>query len=855
VCIAFALSEITVLTAANGFGSHIRSNTSRTSGTEADMGFEDYKDRIASSWQLPLLVVSFGLLGYAGYLLVDPKPGPTIADQFDQARKFIEQDRPDAAIEKLNKLVKLAKLEPEQRGDAHLLLAQALDQGQQLARVDIDANHKQIIEQTALAIASDKPLAAEDYTRLGNSQEKLGQVEEALVSFRKAAAMDTSRALHMHRRVIELLMSRPDPVTAEKELLAFFQLPDLSDVERAWALGLRGQLAIDDGRFAEARTMLEDAARLSQMGDASHQGEVAYRRGYAAWKTGDLDEAERLLRSARDLMGVANSLDADAAMALGDILISRDRAEEAASFYTAIVVSHPDAAFSPLARLQLGLARATAGEYPPALEHFRLVTRLIESQKRFDKLRVPAISVLKSASRLLSGRGSIDSALEVLSYEQSLDPTPPASFFLRLGEMLLLRADALEKLAVQSTGADKIRQLDQMRDMRGKAGTAFVTYSQKLTLLDDSGYADALWRGIDAYDRAGNLLAAISALELFVAERPGDALAPEALLRLGKTYQAAGMFEKSIAAYQKLQLLNPQTLAAIKSAVPLAQAYMSKGPAAFADAERVLMSVIENNAQVTPDSNEFRQAVFELGNLFYRTGRFEDAVVRLDEFSARYPNDPRQGQLRFLMGDSYRKSAQLLADRAATLEQGKSPNVAGVTLSEQGKASALAGDTADQLELMVARRDRLRKSRDYFGEVVDLFRNDPPRNDVDKLYLKLSHFYRADAAFDLGEYEEAVRLYDAAAFRYQDDPSSLAAYVQIVNAYVALGRVDDARTANERARWMLRRMPGDAFEDAGVLPRQYWEQYLGWAGNSGLWNEQDGAKSGNAKPETSADLR
>ena len=32
----------------------------------------------------------------------------------------------------------------------------------------------------------------------------------------------------------------------------------------------------------------------------------------------------------------------------------------------------------------------------------------------------------------------------------------------------------------------------------------------------------ALWKGIDLYDKAGNLQSVISALELFIAERPGD---------------------------------------------------------------------------------------------------------------------------------------------------------------------------------------------------------------------------------------------------------------------------------------------------------------------------------------------
>jgi tetratricopeptide (TPR) repeat protein len=112
----------------------------------------------------------------------------------------------------------------------------------------------------------------------------------------------------------------------------------------------------------------------------------------------------------------------------------------------------------------------------------------------------------------------------------------------------------------------------------------------------------------------------------------------------------------------------------------------------------------------------------------------------------------------------------------------------------------------------------------------------PPKTQLDKLYNKLSHFYRADCVFDSGQYEEAIRLYDEAAFRYQDDPSSLAAYVQIVNAYYALGKPDEAKAANERAKWLLKRMPAEAFTDGTfAMPKDYWENQLKWSSEAGIW--------------------
>ena len=111
-----------------------------------------------------------------------------------------------------------------------------------------------------------------------------------------------------------------------------------------------------------------------------------------------------------------------------------------------------------------------------------------------------------------------------------------------------------------------------------------------------------------------------------------------------------------------------------------------------------------------------------------------------------------------------------------------------------------------------------------------------PKSELDLLYNKLAHFYRADCLYDSGRYEDAIRQYDAAAFRYQDDPSSLAAYVQIVNAYYALGKPDEARAANERAKVMLRQMPAQSFSnDTFAMPKEYWENQLRWASGAGMW--------------------
>lgn len=773
--------------------------------------------RLAQLWQLPLLILSLALFSYAAYLFIDPKGGLSIDEKIRVARTFLAQERPEAALQQLSRLLNTEKMTRSNQALVHLLIAEALELGVKQMRYTNSTNHQRIVEHTRLAVGRGAEPDAQAYRRLAESYEALENVTQALESYRKAMVLDTPRTLRLHRKIIDLQLAQEDFAAAESSLDEYLLDQSITDAERAWAMGEKSQLLIDAGQFAEARLLLDEARRLAT--DAVAQGMVNYRLGYCAWKLNDPAEAERYLRAARDQLRVQHPLDADAAYLLGKIFQDRDDPAQAAAFYQDVLVSHIDSRAAPLSRLGRGVCRLMMKQDDAGLTDLHDLTNEVVHKPSRARYRDQMVAGLQHSSKLLSARANYQGALELLAYEQMLIPEPLPGFFARLGSVYERRAEQVEKTIPGSAEADRIRRANQVRDLRTKAGDAFVAYSQKLTLADDKGYGEALWKGIELYDRAGNVQFVISALELFVAERPEDRLAPDALLRLGGAYQAAGVFDKAIAAFQRNQFRYPQSLAASKSAVPLAQAYIAKGPDSYAKAEAVLFSVVDNNPLVTPEAEEFKQAVFELAELYYRTNRFEEAVARLEEFTERYPGDDRMGQLLFLMADSYRKSGSAIDVRLA---------------SDSG--STAETQPADATEAEVARRLRLTKAKALFDRVIEHYRAHPATRDIDQLYLKLSHFYRGDCLYDLGDYADAIKLYEVASFRYQDDPSALAAYVQIVNAYCAMGKLDDARTANERAKWLLRRMPAEAFADGSFsMPKSYWEQWLKWTSQAGMW--------------------
>lgn len=773
--------------------------------------------RLSQLWQFPLLIVSAALLLYAGWLLVRPGPGPSPGQMLEVARAYLEKQRPEAAIAQLNAVLNLKKITQHQQGAAHMLMAEAIDMAQRQRRLSIAENYRTIIRQTRLAMAAGIEADAAAHRRLAQAYEALGQITDALAHYGKVVEMDRAARLPVLRRIIELHLERSDLDKAWESIAEYLESRELAESERAWAIGEKARILIERGQYEPARQAIAEAMKLDA-GLAANQGVFNYWLGFCAWKTGDLAAAERHLRLARDQLTVQHPLDADAAWALGCIRQQQDDWPGAASFYAAVLQSHLDSRVAQSARLGRGLCRIALRETEAGMGDLQAVVRYLRDRDSPPaRLKEETIRALQKAQEMLSAAGDYERAMELMADEQQLLPQPPPEFFARMASLYERRAIQMENVA-DGRLSDAARQ-EKARQLRCRAGDACIALSRALVLKDDKAYGQALWKGVELYESAGDLPQIISALSTFVSERPEDPHAPEAMLRLGHSYHAAGLFDKAIWAYRQCQMRYSRSLASSKTGVPLARAYIARGAEYYDRAEQTLRSVIENNPQITPEAQDFREALLELALLYYRTGRYEMSIARLEEICQRYPDDDRTGQLLFLMADAYRKSAMILEQRL-----------------REAMSSSTTRPALDIAEAESARNERLTRAKALFDRVVEYYRNTRPARDLDRLYLKLAHFYRADCVYDLGGYLEAIRLYDDAAFRYQEDPSALAAYVQIVNANVALGRIEEAKAANERAKWLLRHMPGGVF-DTGTLtmPRQSWEQWLKWSGESGVW--------------------
>ncbi len=134
---------------------------------------------------------------------------------------------------------------------------------------------------------------------------------------------------------------------------------------------------------------------------------------------------------------------------------------------------------------------------------------------------------------------------------------------------------------------------------------------------------------------------------------------------------------------------------------------------------------------------------------------------------------------------------------------------------------------AEARDLERTSRDRLAKAADNYEQCAAELDAQSHRTELEDLYLRNALFYVADCAFDLKDFDSAVRRYEAARERYPRDPAALVAMTQVVAAYMEQGLLQKAEVANTKAKKFYESLPESVWDDP-MLPmsRREWERWL-----------------------------
>ncbi len=338
------------------------------------------------------------------------------------------------------------------------------------------------------------------------------------------------------------------------------------------------------------------------------------------------------------------------------------------------------------------------------------------------------------------------------------------------------------------------------------------------------------------YDRAGEAEVAISTLKKYVDEHIGKSEWTDALFYLAQAHQSIGQFEEAIIYYSTVRNRHPNMPAAINSIIPMARCYLSLETPDKEKAEKLLQAVLSDPA-MTPRAPKFHEAMIVLGELYYDSERYEEAIPLLSEAIARNLDDQNMGKWLFLVGDSYRKSGLMMDSKLSELAEDKTGSIA-------------------YEKLKGFRRENMAMAERYFHQAITFFDNKHKAtlSRIEKINLRYSCLYRGDCLYELENYAKAVDVFENTALRYEMTPTALEAFVQIINCNLQLGNENKASSANKRAVYQLSKMSDESLaENVFGRTRQEWQEWFSWTDQAGLWGK-DKAGDGIGRPAMANNL-
>jgi len=620
--------------------------------------------------------------------------------------------------------------------------------------------------------------------------------------------------------------------------------PALAREQEVWADGFQASMQMQAGDPQGAiNYLLRHIQRLAARQGDDDLAPLIVRLGQAYHEIGDFRNAEQQFRYAQQKLKPVDDLNADVLVGLGRLALTQARGqdvEEALEYFREAEEGYPSSGGSHIESL-VGRAECEArlGSHAAAHRYFDLAVRaILERTRPWDRRRAEAGTAIRTQFERAVDQDAYDRAKDYLDVLALLEGDPPSPRLLldlanTCQHIAEQRRDEAQRSAERAPGqaplSEEAQRLanQQSAEYYAKAARYFYQHAGAVTIENNEQHGKSLWSTAVNYDHAQMWSEAIRVYEQFIQTRDGDPKRLRAISRLARAYMADRQFKSALTQFQKLVEDYPRSPETFSILVPMAKCQDQLGQADQAIATLTL--VVDDHEAITPDSGEYREALIELGRLHHRLGKqdathYARSIELLTEAVQRYGESGRGPGLRFLLADANRRSVSGLDEQIA-----------------------LTQSHAAQLNLQDERNDRLQQAQVLYNQAISGLEAKRSTqggkiDTIEQLYLRNAYFYQADCAYDRRVFDQAIQLYNTAANNYSDDPASLVALVQIVNAYCELGRFDDAKIANDMARMQLERIPDEAFNDQNLpMKREHWEDWLRWTSERNLFNRQASA--------------
>ncbi len=488
------------------------------------------------------------------------------------------------------------------------------------------------------------------------------------------------------------------------------------------------------------------------------------------------------------------------------------------------------------ATLQMADLVRNEGEAAAALELYQRTLMQAGPREAYQKSWVPLAELesrLAAATADFVAKGNHSAAVE-LAHRMP----PLVAETVALEQEIAAHKGWAEKLLAQATAQPATQAEVTRAEAREHYRQAGASGERLAALrLATRFYVDDLVAAGEHYRLGQGYTQAARVYREFLRQNPPQRV-PEALVGLGESLLALGDLDPAIASLTRCRDDFPAHPATYRARVLESQAWQEKGD--LAKAKQLLTDNLYRFA-LTPKSTDWRDSLYSLGRLHYREGceletksraagvdqldedvkkeglklleqsyaAFQEAIRTLTEAVERYPEALQALEARYWIAEAYRHAAIWPRKKLGVT------NIETSRLALNRQIQQELDAAATQYQLLLAE----------LSEEQSL----PRRTAVELAMLRNCYFGKADAQYDLGRYDEAIRAYSDATNRYQHDPESLEAYVQIANCYRRLKRPGEARGTIEQARVVLQRIRPDAdFLRTTRLDRQAWNNLLDW---------------------------
>ena len=454
----------------------------------------------------------------------------------------------------------------------------------------------------------------------------------------------------------------------------------------------------------------------------------------------------------------------------------------------------------------LGLAelRLRNGAIPAALEAFEAavvgVAAPADYRNAFVDLTV-ARGVFEAGCRWYLQNGNHEAALQLARlYERIALPGVGQELAGQAAESCGKAALEQARLAVNNPAA---RQLEEEAQKQFRqAGTAFA---QAATLSrSPADKADWLWRSavnfLDGQDPAH----ALPVLEQFVAlpvdaERLGEAwyVRGAAFLALGNEVAAQADFRHCI---------KFPGVFAFRARYELAQ-YEIKHNNADEGADILTQNLGLIEIADKPDREAHEKTLYALAHLLFQKRDQRMAYVKLEEALTRFPSNAGALKTRFVLAQCCRQLAEQASQKindAREEEERRHHRTQRQRFLEKaaGEYQRVAADCTGLQTLRVLTADEESMQRQ-------------------------AGFAVAECRFDLGQFDDALKLYEDLARKYAKQVEQLIALRHVWQCHGVKFQTEQGKKALVEIRDALKDMPANAFDNtAEVRSRRWWEEWL-----------------------------